>query len=81
MYVRYCLVVKWREKCIGNCNCGKEGLRCWPTVRWPCEGGRISNDCSWLIPARQWGLEVLCVVVVVVNCWRIPLICNGNAVS
>ena len=58
MYVRCCLVEISTKKCIGKCKCGKEIIRCWPTVLWRCEGGRISTVCSRLIPARQWRLGV-----------------------
>ena len=43
------------------------------TVLWRCEGGRTSNDCSWLIPARQWRLDINnnCItldVLTIINC-------------
>ena len=61
MYVRCCLVEIAEKKCNGNCKCGKEILRCWSTARSRCDDGRISNDCSWLIPAHEWRLDDLCV--------------------
>ncbi len=66
----------------GKCKCGKEMIRCWPTVLWRCEGVLISNACSWLIPARQWRLKyyvnnncITLYVLAITNCVCIIMCC------
>ena len=54
---------------------GKEILRCWPTVLWSCEDGRISNGYSWLIPARQWRLDVHNLFIYYIICVKYIKLC------
>ena len=60
MYVRCCLVEIARKGVTETANLMWEGNSqvLTYTVLWRCEGGRISNDCSWLIPVRQWRSDV-----------------------
>ena len=59
MYVRCCLVEIARKSVTESANVGRRlsGVG-WSTILWRCQGGRISNYCSWLIPARQRRLDV-----------------------
>ena len=53
MYVRCCLVEIARKGVTETANVRKNYQVLTNTVLWRCEGVLISNDCSWLIPARQ----------------------------
>ena len=56
MYDRCCLVEIARKGVTETANVRKNSQVLNNTVLWRCEGVLISNDRSWLIPARQWRL-------------------------
>ncbi len=58
MYVRCCLVEIVRKSVTETANVGRKSSGAGLLFCGAARDDRISNDYSWLIPARQWRLDV-----------------------